>query len=174
VIVFLILLSVGSIAYSRLFNVEGLDHASRAVATFWVLANLLLLCVMTMCVGRRPRVRGEERFPMDEAGWIQLGDCNSKCQVLDLSLIGALVTMTETARLGDRVTLFLDDIGEMTATVVRVDQDRAGLRFGELPEATRDRLITALYASGRSNAANVEDRIHVVQGVVRRLLMGDS
>jgi cellulose synthase (UDP-forming) len=174
VVAALIALSVGGIAFSRLCPDVVSDPASRIVATGWAMSNLLLLAVMLLCLLQKPRLRAQERFPVNEPGRLHLGGELLPCRVVDLSLEGALVEVPASPHLGDTCDLTLEEVGLLPATVARVDRGRLGLQFGALPEASRDRLITMLYATGRTNAVGVVDRFEVLQRVIWRLLLGSS
>jgi cellulose synthase (UDP-forming) len=174
VIVGLIAASVGCILYGRLNRTTIMETSSYVVATTWAIANLLLLCVMLLCVRPRPRLRGQERFPMQVSGRIHLPGAELPCEVVDLSLTGARITGDFAVAAGSRVDLTLDDVGTIAARVVRYSDRTASLAFNSLEPQVRDRVITTLYASGRSNAPSVVDRIEVLHFLIRRLLFGEA
>ena len=83
----------------------------------------------------------------------------------------ATVDRTTNGR-GAIADLTLAEVGLLPATVVRIDKGRFGLQFDTLSEAVRDRLIAALFATGRTNAVGVVDYFEVLQRVLWRLLLG--
>jgi cellulose synthase (UDP-forming) len=170
VVATLIALTVGAIVFSRLY--PAIDPVSRLVATGWALSNLLLLTVMLLCLMQKPRLRAQERFPVNESGTLHWRGDLVPCRVVDLSLEGALVQAAEFPHLGDVCDLTLAEVGLLPATVVRIDKGRFGLQFDTLSEAVRDRLIAALFATGRTNAVGVVDYFEVLQRVLWRLLLG--
>jgi hypothetical protein len=97
------------------------------------------------------------------------------CRVIDRSLTGTEVEATSLpVNAGERIHWMREEIGVVSANGVRIQEGGVAVEFSEMTPVTHDRLITALYTSGRTNAAGVVNRLEVLQGIVRRLLPGSS
>jgi cellulose synthase (UDP-forming) len=168
----LIGLTVAGIVFGQLTPGRFSDPVGRAVGTLWAFVSLILLGLIALCVGQKPRLRGEERFPIGRAAWLSAAGWEYACLVIDLSLTGALLGRVGGVRPGEPLRLSLPEVGILPGTVIRATGDRAAVRFAELPEATRDRLITYLYASGRGNGVAEVDPLRVLGRVLRWVVLG--
>jgi cellulose synthase (UDP-forming) len=147
----IIILTIGGIIAGCRSPGKFYCQTGLLIAICWALCNLVLFGLTLLAVSQRPRLRGEERFPIDRPGSLAAHGRKQQCTVVDLSLTGALVAGAADLRPGDSVQLYLDSLIALSATVVRKIGDNLGIRFENLAKADRDRLIVYLYTSGFYN-----------------------
>jgi cellulose synthase (UDP-forming) len=167
----LIVFTIGGIAYGRLSPGLVRDPMDWAVATVWALSSLILLCMILLAVSSRPRLRAQERFPVHRPGTLEANGLTSDCQVIDLSLTGALLHAVPELAAGDSLRLILEGVGTLPGTVIRMTEGRAAVAFEAIPEADRDRLIVYLYTSGLNNKPEEVDVLRVIWLFLRRTLV---
>jgi cellulose synthase (UDP-forming) len=123
------------------------------VVAFWTVINLTVLFFVCMMALQAPVRRAEERFELNEQisiigpkGTISTG------RIKDLSLSGiGLVEDMERAfavRTGERVHVFIAEVGFVTGVVVRETEQLLGVQFNLQPSVERDLLIRKLFTAG--------------------------
>jgi cellulose synthase (UDP-forming) len=168
-LIVLIILTVGGIIVGCHYASQFRSQTGLLIANCWAFCNLVLFGLTLLAVSQRPQLRAEERFAINRPGTLAVDGRRRDCSVVDVSLGGVLLGGVEDLKRGEKVQLELGDVGSFSGTVVRRTQDgKVGVRFGEMEEADRERLILCLYASGLSN--NVREMNPL--GVLWRLLTG--
>jgi cellulose synthase (UDP-forming) len=173
-LVILIVLTVGGIVVGckspgRLNSPTGLT-----IATCWALCNLVLFGLTLLAVSQKPRLRGEERFRIGRPGSLEASGWTRNCTVIDLSLSGVLLAGAGDLEVGQPVRLSLDGIGPLAGAVVRRNRDSVGIRFANLPEPVRDRLVVYLYTSGFSSQVREMNPFHVLWQLLRGAVIGPT
>ena len=173
-LVVLIVLTVGGIIVGcnspgRLTSPTGLT-----IATCWALCNLVLFGLTLLSVSQKPRLRGEERFPIGRPGLLATSGRAQNCTVIDMSLSGVLLDGAQNLQVGESARLSLDGMGPLAGTVVRKMGNKAGIRFGTMPEAHRDQLIIYLYTSGFTNAVREMNPFCVLWQLFRGAVLGPT
>ncbi|HEX2655323.1 MAG TPA: glycosyltransferase [Xanthobacteraceae bacterium] len=120
---------------------------------FWSCINVLVLFLVCMLSIEAPFRRTEERFDLDEpimvidaagqpaAGWIK-----------DISMYGVGVVVenpTNNIKLGERLQIFLSEVGFIPGTVARQTENLLGIQFELPPSIERNLLIRKLFTAGR-------------------------
>ena len=124
------------------------------VVAFWSAINVVTLFLVCMLSLQAPMRRGEERLEIDEQIWI-VGPRGtiSAGRIKDISLSGVgLVADTDRAPAahdGDRVRVFITEVGFVAGTVVRQRGGFLGVQFDLPASVERDLLIRKLFTSGR-------------------------
>jgi cellulose synthase (UDP-forming) len=167
----IIILTVGGIIAGCRSPGNFYSQTGLLIATGWALCNLVLFGLTLLCVSQRPRLRGEDRFPIGRSGSVSVMGHVKDCNVVDLSLSGALLGDGADLKLGDSVKLSLDGLEALPATVVRKSGDKAGIRFAELPKADKDRLIVYLYTSGFHNHVQEMRPIRVLGQLLTKIVL---
>jgi cellulose synthase (UDP-forming) len=157
------------------------------VVAFWALLNMVVLAVVATVAVTPPRLRAEERFPMDESCLILVpaaeGSAGSFPAVIaDLSLSGAMLGLDAGTdpgiRRGAWVALEIAGVGRVASEVRRVLPDSGGLRLGvqfDLPiSRRRDALIAKLFTEGRDNSTQAFDAWAVTWHILLRILKSDT
>jgi cellulose synthase (UDP-forming) len=169
--VLLMLLTIGGLIKNRVAPVDvAQGGAVRFIAELWALANVVLLALAALIALETPRPRREERFPTDEPARCLVGESESACRLVDLSVSGALLAGALPAPVGASLHVVLDGVGRLPARVVREQGGRFAVQFEELPVEDRDRLIHAIYSAGRLNAVQDLNGWRLLFGVVRRVV----
>jgi cellulose synthase (UDP-forming) len=120
----------------------------------WNLYNsyrLLLVAVVALvpCI-ERPKHRRAERFRCNEPVRLRLGDSELDCELLDISVHGALVCFPAGTRVGNVVELELWQSMKVRGHVVRsVDERRAAVEFRQLSLEQEERLVAELFCTDR-------------------------
>jgi hypothetical protein len=108
------------------------------------------------------------------AGWgtarFLLGQNEVHCQLVDLSVSGALLSAAQPAPVGASLRVEIAGVGWVPARVVRAQGDRFGVQFEGVSAEERDRLIHAIYSAGRLNAVRTLNGWRVLFGVARRVV----
>jgi cellulose synthase (UDP-forming) len=123
------------------------------MVALWAVINtvvLFLVCMMSLQAATR---RGEERFEFDEPIWIfGVGGALSTGRVKDLSLSGVGIVADHerenTARIGDRLRVFIMEVGFLTGTVARQSDNMLGVSLDLSRSVERDLLIRKLFTAG--------------------------
>jgi cellulose synthase (UDP-forming) len=123
------------------------------VVAFWALVNMLVLLLVCMISLQAPVHRAEERFQFEEPIWIfTAAGTLSTGRTQDVSLSGAGMTVdaegTLKAKAGERVRLYITEVGFVAGTVVRLRDGFLGVQFDLPPSAERDLLIRKLFTGG--------------------------
>jgi len=147
------------------------------VVAFWCVFNATVLLVVIASSVAAPARRAEERFELDEPATI--GYSNEEllpCRLDDVSLSGARVRLDGSVfQRGDRITVVINGVGLVPATVMRAGEADVGVRF-DFPEGSpaRDALIRRLFTEGLDNSTHNDDALGVALGMIRRALGADS
>ncbi len=147
----IIILTVGGIIAGCNAPGQFYSQTGLLIATCWALCNLVLFGLTLLSVSQRPRLRGEERFPIGRPGSLAVKERTQSCTVVDLSLTGALIGGAANLAVGQPVRISLDDLSALSGTVVRKIGDNIGILFTDLAKAEKDKLIVYLYTSGFYN-----------------------
>ena len=137
---------VGSQSHWRFYSPSGL-----VIATCWALCNLVMFGMTLLAISQRPRPRGEERFSIRIASRLTAKGKTHAARTIDVSLTGVLLESGENLEKGERVRLEIEGIGHFDGTVARTPPGRVAVRFGDISPSLHDKLVLALYASGRTN-----------------------
>ena len=147
-------LIVNSIAELRIVTQAGL----LPVVAIWGIVNivvLFLVCMMSLQVSVR---RGEERFALDESVSIVCPNgLLSTGRIKDISLSGIGIEADQTqalaTQLGERLRVFIAEVGFVAGTVVRKNPQFLGVHFDLPASIERDLLIRKLFTAGFDTAA---------------------
>lgn len=120
---------------------------------FWGAINVVVLFLVCMMSLQAPLRRAEERFLIDEPIWIfSSAGALSIGRTKDLSLSGVgIVADPEralTVDVGQRVKLYLTEVGFVTGTVIRCMGRFLSVQFDLPPCVERDLLIRKLFTGG--------------------------
>jgi cellulose synthase (UDP-forming) len=170
----LIILTVGAIIVGCYSPEKFYSTAGLLFAVFWALSNLLILMMTLLCVLRRTRQRGEERFPIGRPGSLTAKGRARICSVVDLSLTGALLDSAGDLEMGETIRLSLNGAGNFAGKVVRKLGNKAGILFNDVAETDRDRLIVYLYTSGFSNEVQELKPFQVLWRLLKESIAGAS
>jgi PilZ domain len=123
------------------------------VVAFWALVNMVVLLLVCMISLQAPVHRAEERFQFTEPIWIfSAAGTLATGRTQDMSLSGAgMVVDSEGAlkvKAGERVRLYITEVGFVAGTVARLTDRFLGVRFDLPPSAERDLLIRKLFTGG--------------------------
>jgi cellulose synthase (UDP-forming) len=123
------------------------------VVAFWALVNMLVLLLVCMISLQAPVHRAEERFQFEEPIWIvSAAGTLATGRTQDVSLSGAGITIDAEGALkvkaGERVRLYVTEVGFVAGTVVRLRDGFLGVQFDLPPSAERDLLIRKLFTGG--------------------------
>jgi cellulose synthase (UDP-forming) len=123
------------------------------VVAFWALVNMLVLVLVCMISLQAPVHRAEERFQFEEPIWIvSAAGTLATGRTQDVSLSGAGITVDAEGALkvkaGERVRLYITEVGFVAGTVVRLRDGFLGVQFDLPPSAERDLLIRKLFTGG--------------------------
>lgn len=122
------------------------------MVALWGSINVVVLFLICMLSLQAPFHRAEERFELDEPGWIVgSGGTLSIGRIKDISLSGAGIVADRViaAKLGDRLRLFIAEVGFVAGTVMRLNEKVLGIKFDLPPSVERDLLIRKLFTAGR-------------------------
>lgn len=151
------------------------QHGLLPVVSFWVAVNILLLLLVAMMCLEKPRIRGEERFPLNKAVTL-LGEHGAMaiCDRGDISISGIGLQLPEALDIGvgDRVQVVVPDVGILRGFVRRAGR-RIGIGFDFHSEELRDRLIVALFTDRIEANARRPSSLAVAGAVLRRLWTAD-
>lgn len=144
------------------------------IATCWALCNLVLFGLTLLAVSQRPRPRGEERFPVVRSAALAARGQRRSSRVINLSLTGALVESADNFQEGESVRLCLDGIGELSGAVVRNPGGQVAIKFADIPETERNKLILYLYASGLTNEVGEMKPFRVLWQLLKGAILGPA
>jgi cellulose synthase (UDP-forming) len=128
------------------------------MVALWSSINVIVLFLVCMLALQAPVRRTEERFAIDESVQI-IGPSGalSTAVIKDISLSGAAMVVDRPidAKIGERLRLFITEVGFVAATVIRSNDGQVGVQF-DLPASTeRDLLIRKLFTAGRDTRNDV-------------------
>jgi hypothetical protein len=108
------------------------------IAAFWSFYNLVTLFFVMLAAFERPRLRGEERFPLHQSAECTLPEVSLDGAIIDISARGLRVVFAAEPSLhqGQEIVLRLASGDTLSGRVVWVRRSQAGVRFdGEQPAA---------------------------------------
>ena len=119
----------------------------------WSSLNIIVLFLVCMMSVQSPVRRTEERFDVEEPTWVcDANGRQAEARTRDLSLSGAGAVMepADAARVsaGDRVRIFIREVGFIPGTVARQRENLVGIQFDLPAIVERDLLIRKLFTSG--------------------------
>jgi cellulose synthase (UDP-forming) len=123
------------------------------VVAFWSAINLVVLFLVCMLSLQAPMRRGEQRLELDEPIWV-VGPSGiiSAGRMRDISLSGTGLEADDdrmlSAQVGDRVRVFITEVGFVAGTVVRQTGQFLGVQFSLPVSLERDLLIRKLFTGG--------------------------
>jgi cellulose synthase (UDP-forming) len=146
-------LTVGGIFLNTLPDWRIVTQASLLpMVAFWGAINSVVLFLICMMSLQAPVRRAEERFALDEsisiissAGALSIG----RIKDISLSGVGIVVNRPIEARVGERLRVFIAEVGFIAGTVVRPTENFVGIQFDLPPSVERDLLIRKLFTAGR-------------------------
>jgi cellulose synthase (UDP-forming) len=126
------------------------DQNALPIVAFWSAINTVVLFLVCMLSLQAPLRRGEERLELDEPIWlVTAAGTILTGRTKDLSLSGAGFELDRhgafSPSLGDRVRVFLSEVGFVAATVARQQDRFIGVAFALPPSVERDLLIRKLF-----------------------------
>jgi cellulose synthase/poly-beta-1,6-N-acetylglucosamine synthase-like glycosyltransferase len=125
------------------------------MVALWSAINIIVLFLVCMLSLQAPVRRGQERFEIDEpvrvivsSGAILTG------RIRDISLSGVGCTLDQpfSYQTGERLRVFITEVGFIAATMVRRNEKVYGIQFDLPPCVERDLLIRKLYTGGHDTA----------------------
>jgi len=125
------------------------------MVALWSSINVIVLFLVCMLSLQASVRRGEERFEIDEPLRIVAPSgaiLNSRMRDISLSGIGCVVDQPIYCRLGERLRVFISEVGFVAGTVVRRNEEVCGIQFDLPPCVERDLLIRKLYTCGHDTA----------------------
>lgn len=141
-----------------------------------VVALIYNLATLVACVDR-PRLHGEERFPFDKPTGLRLADKVLPGRLLDISLSGASLScaFARSIKPGVKGQLWINKLGWLGFEVMRNHgSDRLGVRFVELNEGLRQRLIARLFSDASINVVSKAEPAQAFGTLLRRALVGEK
>jgi len=149
----MMLLTVGGLVINVLPEWRVANAAVLPIVAFWAANNVVVLFLTCMMTLQAPTQRDEERFELDEpisifsaAGALSTG------RVRDMSLSGAAIVADPQRALvtqaGERLRLFISEVGFVPARVVRQAGRRLAVKFEQTASVDHDLLIRKLFTSG--------------------------
>jgi cellulose synthase (UDP-forming) len=127
------------------------------MVAFWSSINIVVLFLVCMLALQAPVRRTEERFALDEqVQIIGASGALSNATIGEISLSGAsmVVDRVINAKAGERIRLFIAEVGFVAAIVTRGHKKQLGVQF-DLPASTeRDLLIRKLFTVGRDTSSD--------------------
>jgi cellulose synthase (UDP-forming) len=122
------------------------------MVALWASINVVVLFLVCMLSLQAPIRRAEERFALDEPISV-VGSAGAMLsgRIKDISLSGAaiIVDRADDAKRGERLRLFITEVGFVAGTVVRPNAEFLGIQFDLPPSVERDLLIRKLFTAGR-------------------------
>ena len=150
------------------YTPERQEASSTAIVLFWSVYNIIvLLVVMAVCI-EFPRYRMEERVKTTERVQVTAGDCKFTASLCDLSVTGALIRAAPPAGLGDVVHVQLQDVGEVSARIVRNTEDGFAVEFED--PGRRDALIRKIYCDRYDYSTKAVQSRKVMKALLARAM----
>ena len=146
------------------------------MVALWSCINIVVLFLVCMLSLQAPIHRNEERFEIDEpVSLVGRAGIISRGRIKDISLSGVGIVLDRSidAKLGERLQVFIAEVGFVAGTVVRPDEMFLGIHF-DLPQSIeRDLLIRKLFTAGR-DTTNVRVSAWSVTGALFKSIWGNS
>jgi cellulose synthase (UDP-forming) len=157
----LMMLTVSGLVINALPEWQIAEAAVFPIVAFWAANNIVVFFLTCMTTLQAPARRDEERFEFVEPIWIfSAAGALSAGRVRDMSLSGVAIEpdfeRELTLQAGERIRLFISEVGFVPGTVVRKTGDFLAVRFEVADTVERDLLIRKLFTSGfDATAVNV-------------------
>jgi cellulose synthase (UDP-forming) len=122
------------------------------MVALWSSINIVVLFLVCMLALQAPVRRTEERFAIDESVQIiSASGALSTAAIKDISLSGAAIIADRPIdpNVGERLRLFIAEVGFVAATVIRSNDRQVGVQFDLPASSERDLLIRKLFTAGR-------------------------
>ena len=135
------------------------NHPDELMAIFlWTSINLLIVLIAGLGCISQGYHRTSERFPIAVGVTVTLGGRSFRGTTLDLSLDGCHVHLDEPVpERAERFKLYLEDIGYVTAKVVRkTGSQNLALEFLNMPKPTRTALFTRIFLNPDNHCQHLE------------------
>ncbi|MGA8138937.1 MAG: glycosyltransferase family 2 protein [Pseudomonas gingeri] len=162
-------------AFTAIATAAAFDGNMLFNLCWTVVALIYNLATLVACVDR-PRLHGEERFPIDEATGLRLGTKTFAGRLVDISVSGVCLScaVADLIKPGVRGHLWIPSLGWLAVEVMRNQgNDRLGLRFVDLEEGLRQRLIARLFSDASVNVASKAEPAMAFGTLLRRSLLGE-
>jgi len=162
-------------AFTAIATAAAFDGNMLFNLCWTVVALIYNLATLVACVDR-PRLHGEERFPFDAATGLRLGTKTFAGRLVDISVSGVCLSCALAASIkpGVRGQLWIPSLGWLGVEVMRNQgSDRLGLRFVDLDEGLRQRLIARLFSDASVNVASKAEPAMAFGTLLRRSLLGE-
>jgi cellulose synthase (UDP-forming) len=163
-------------AYITISNAAAFDGNMLFNLCWTVVALIYNLATLVACVDR-PRLHGEERFPFDKPSGLRFAGKTLACQLVDISLSGASISCSVASLIkpGLRGQVWINKLGWLDVEVMRHHgEDRLGLRFVDLDETLRRRLIARLFSDAPVNVVSKAEPGLAFGTLLRRSLLGEK
>jgi cellulose synthase (UDP-forming) len=125
------------------------------MVALWSAINVVVLFVVCMLSLQAPIRRAEERFNINEPLWIFIPSgaiLTAWIKDISLSGVGCVLDQPFNCKSGERLRVFITEVGFVPGSLVRHDQQLCAIQF-ELPRSVeRDLLIRKLYTGGHDTA----------------------
>jgi cellulose synthase (UDP-forming) len=129
------------------YTPERQEAGSTAIVLFWSIYNIVvLLLTMAVCV-EFPRYRSEERIATTEPVQVSIGENVFPAALTDISVTGAQIQAPSPGAQGDIVMLTLQDVGVITARIIRTTPDGFAVEFTDT-DGQRDAMIRKIHCGG--------------------------
>jgi cellulose synthase (UDP-forming) len=136
----------------RIVSSTGLFPIAALMAT----VNIVVLFLVCMLSLQKPINRAEERFEIsEEVSVFSAGGVLLIGRTKDISMSGAGIVVENAGAMpavGDRIRLYVAEVGFVAGDVVRTDDGFFGVRFDLPPSVERDLMIRKLFTSGFDTA----------------------
>jgi cellulose synthase (UDP-forming) len=147
------MLTVGGLVINALPEWKIAEGSVLPIVAFWAANNIVVFFLTCMATLQAPARRDEERFEFVEPIWIfSAAGALSAGRVRDMSLSGVAIEpdfeRELTLQPGERIRLFISEVGFVPGTVVRQTGDFLAVRFEAADTVERDLLIRKLFTSG--------------------------
>jgi len=144
------------------------------MVAIWGVINIIVLILVCMMSLQAPMHRGEERFALDEP--VSIFDAKGQlglARIKDLSLSGIGIILDEGRPLavdpGERLRIFIQEVGFVTGEVVRHAGRFLGVHFDLPLSAERDLLIRKLFTAGLDTASVTASLFSVTIGMLKSI-----
>ncbi|MCJ2082088.1 glycosyltransferase [Methylobacterium sp. J-090] len=161
-------LTIASLIYYVVGNIDYDGSKGWNISwVFWTYYSVIVLIVTCLTCVELPR-SAEERFHTSEPIWAQVGEERLPLRLVELWPSGARVRGLPLGGLGDRISLYIEDIGPVVGCVTPGESGEVEVAFDALP-GLRDRMLLKLF-SGRYRMAPEETSFtDVLRGVAIRM-----
>jgi cellulose synthase (UDP-forming) len=125
------------------------------MVALWSAINIIVLFLVCMVSLQAPVRRGEERFEIEEP--MSIVDpsgafLSARMRDVSLSGVGCAVDRPLSVQPGERLRVFITEVGCIAGTLARLNEEVCGIQFDLPPSVERDLLIRKLYTGGHDTA----------------------